>query len=91
MPPVEALVCGCIPVLRPSVGIAAVYAKDEINSIHWGSEPEKLAYRLSRLLDNPGELRAMRLATQESIEAFNPHGYGLRLLAAGKLTGNVSV
>jgi glycosyltransferase involved in cell wall biosynthesis len=82
MPPIEALACGCIPVLHPDVGAAELYARDGENSIHLKGNAEDIAHRIATVLDSPDALQAMRAAAPKSIEPFNPHGYGRRLLEA---------
>lgn len=86
MPPVEALACGCIPVLHPDVGAAEMYAHDGENSLYLSEVPEEDARRIMHVLDNPETLGAMRMAAPDSVEAFAPSRYGLRVLeAAGVL------
>lgn len=86
MPPIEASVCGCIPVLRPLVGAAEVYAVDGENSIYLNGNEMEIARRLADALDTPGVLAAMRVAAREAVRPFDPNGYGARLLrAAGVL------
>ena len=83
MPPVEAMACGCIPVLRPGVGVADLYARDGDNSVAWQGDSDALAQRVAALLNDCQGLPPMRRAAAMSIDAFNPEGYGLRLLEAG--------
>jgi glycosyltransferase involved in cell wall biosynthesis len=85
MPPVEALACGCIPILRPDVGAAELYARDGFNSIFLNRSPGDLARRISSVLDNPDVLPFMRVNAPNSITPFNPEGYGQRLLEAAGL------
>lgn len=86
MPPIEALACGSIPVLRPGVGAAEVYAVDGKNSIYLNGNATDVARRLANVLDTPGILVAMREAAQDAVLPFDPNGYGERLLrAAGVL------
>jgi hypothetical protein len=86
MPPVEALACGCIPILRPDVGAAELYARDGFNSIYLNGSADDLARRIAYVLDSPDILTSMRVNAPDSITPFNPEGYGLRLLqAAGVL------
>ena len=82
MPPIEALACGCIPVLRPGVGAAEMYARDSENSIFIEWNAEETASRMAAVLDDPAKLRAMRITGAESITPFDPVGYGHRILAA---------
>ena len=82
MPPIEALACGCLPVLRPEVGAAEMYARDGENSVHINGDPTAIAQKMAGILDSPETLKAMRTAAPESVEPFNPDGYGQRLLEA---------
>lgn len=82
MPPVEALACGCIPVLHPQVGAAEQYAREGVNSVFLGGEPAGVAQRISDILDRPEALESMRTAGPQSILPFDPEGYGHRLLEA---------
>ena len=82
MPPIEALACGCIPVLNPDVGAAELYARDGQNVIFLDEDAATVAGRLAGALNDPSALQAMRLAGSASIEAFNPDRYGQRLLEA---------
>lgn len=94
MPPVEALACGCVPILHPGVGAAEVYARDGENSIFLERNPDGYTFvkktdvsqRIAKILDDSERLLAMRRCASESVEPFNPEGYGQRLLeAAGAL------
>jgi hypothetical protein len=86
MPPIEALACGCIPVLHPEVGAAELYSRDGENSFHLGGQTGDIASRIAATLDDQETLMSMRSSAPRSIEQFNPEGYGLRILqAAGVL------
>jgi len=82
MPPIEALACGCIPVLRPDVGAAELYAKDGENSLFMNNDLAALVKRLASVLDSPERLRTMRKAAPASILKFDPNTYGPRILMA---------
>ncbi len=82
MPPIEGLACGCIPVLRPEVGAAELYAQDGENAIFMNADPSALASRLSRVLDDEERIQAMRRAAPASLLAFDPNTYGPRILKA---------
>lgn len=82
MPPVEALACGCIPVLHPNVGAAEMYARDMENSIYLSADPEESARRIRDVLDNPETLLSMRAAAPKTIAPFDPSRYGHRILEA---------
>ncbi len=82
MPPIEALACGCIPVLHSEVGAAELYARNGENSIYMNGNVMDLAGRIASILDSPQILRAMRVAAPESVQPFDPNGYGQRLLRA---------
>lgn len=82
MPPIEALACGCIPILHPDVGAAELYARDGENSIYLNGNSRDIALRIGSTLDSPETLRPMRVAAPESIVVFDPNGYGQRLLEA---------
>lgn len=86
MPPVEALACGCLPVLHPNVGAAEMYARDGENCIYLTENPEEVARRICTLLDTPEMLYSLRAAASDSIVAFDPSRYGHRVFeAAGVL------
>ena len=82
MPPIEALACGCIPVLHPRVGAAELYARDGENSVHLSEDPQSTASRIAGILDNAETLITMRKHAPQSINEFDPLGYGERILAA---------
>ena len=82
MPPIEAMACGCVPVLNPDVGAAELYARDDYNAVFLNGTADETAFRLASLLDKPESLKAMGANAVGSIDAFNPDGYGCRLLAA---------
>jgi len=86
MPPIEALSCGCIPVLRPEVGAAELYAKDGENTIFMDNDLAALAGRLSDVLNDDELLHTMRRATITSVLAFDPTTYGPRMLKAAGVT-----
>ena len=90
IPPIEAIACGCLPILHSGVGAADLYVRDGENSLVIEPDLDKTAMKVAALLDNPAKLDHMRLNARESIEQFNPDGYGLRLLeAAGIKVGGV--
>lgn len=82
MPPIEALSCGCIPVLDPNVGAADLYAVDGINSLHIDASADIVANKMASALDNNDHLIAMRNSAPLAIRDFNPNGYGTRILKA---------
>lgn len=82
MPPIEALACRCIPVLRPKVGAAELYAKDGENAIYWNEDTAILSQRLATLLEQSDQLESMRQAATDSLSAFDPNTYGPRILMA---------
>ena len=80
MPPVEGLACGCIPVLRPNVGAANMYAKDGDNCLFLAEDALISATKIQKLLDDPERLPPMRKSASLSAEPFDPDQYGQRLL-----------
>lgn len=80
VPPIEALACGCIPILNPDVGAAEMYAKDGENTVYLTGSPTEIAKRIADVLDDAVVMRSMRGAAAQSIDAFDPNGYGARLL-----------
>ena len=82
LPPIEALACGCIPILYPRIGATDLYARDGENSIFIDDDLENTAARISKLLDDQNRLESMRNLSSKRLEPFNPEGYGIRLLSA---------
>ena len=82
MPPIEAMACGCIPVLYSDVGASELYASDGENAIFIQDDIDKTAKRIVRMLDDCERLESMRAAAYRAIEPFSPYGYGIRLLSA---------
>ena len=82
MPPIEALACGCIPILYSGIGAADLYARDGETAVIIDADLETTAKRVARLLDDHEKMEAMRRSAQKVLSPFNPEGYGLRLLTA---------
>jgi len=82
MPPIEAMACGSVPILRSAVGAAEMYARDGTNSIFWEDDLDSLGRRVLSVMNNKDKLKKMQRATQHSLAKFNPRGYGGRLMAA---------
>jgi len=82
LPPIEAIACGCIPILFPGVGAADLYARDGETALFIGEDLKETAGRIARLLDDDEKLRHMRILARKGLKLFNPYGYGLRLLNA---------
>lgn len=82
MPPIEALACGCIPVLKMGVGATELYARDGENVIALNGDVDQTAHRMAAVLDDPKALASMRVAAVVSLAPFSPEGYGQRLLEA---------
>jgi glycosyltransferase involved in cell wall biosynthesis len=80
MPPLEAMACGCIPILRAGVGAADTYANSE-NAVLLSPDIVTDAEVIVNLLNNPSMATKMRAKTREALLPFNPSGYGVRLLA----------
>jgi glycosyltransferase involved in cell wall biosynthesis len=80
IPPIEALASGSIPILRPEVGAAEMYARDGKNSIFIGGGLEDVAERVAAVLEDSETMTAMQANGYESIEQFNPNGYGVKIL-----------
>lgn len=88
MPPIEGMASGCIPVLYPNVGAAELYAKHQINCIHLNGCTINTAEDLAVLLNNSSLIKTMRRNAVNAITAFNPNGYGIRLLKAADMLEN---
>lgn len=90
VPPIEAMACGCVPILRTDVGAAPAFARDTINAVGIDANPDQIASRIAGLLDDEERLGTMRKSGYGSLEAFNPVGYAERFFGAAeiKLTGN---
>lgn len=80
IPPIEALASGCIPILRPEVGAAELYARNGENSVYIEGSDEEVAKHIVTVLNDDLTLATMRENGYKSIEQFNPNGYGLRIL-----------
>ena len=80
MPPVEALSCGCIPILRPNVGAASMYSINNFNSIHLTNDPINDSKKIANILNNSGELLRLRQNTKPQLDKFNPENYGNKIL-----------
>lgn len=88
MPPIEGMACGCIPIVHAGVGGAELYARDGENAILIGQEVEQTARKIADLLEEEDQLDSFRRAAVNSLEPFNPNGYGVRLLkTAGVISG----
>tara|TARA_B100000029_G_scaffold455639_1_gene483042 strand:- start:29 stop:592 length:564 start_codon:yes stop_codon:yes gene_type:complete len=85
MPPVEALACGTVPILRHDVGAATMYARNDSNAIFWHKDNDLLSTRIISILQDSKRLKNMQLETQNSLERFNPRGYGRRIMKAAGL------
>jgi glycosyltransferase involved in cell wall biosynthesis len=80
MPPVESLSCGCIPILRPNVGAADMYAINEFNSVHLNNDYKFAAKKVISILENNEKLVNLRKNTVKNLEQFNPNNYGNKIL-----------
>ena len=87
MPPMEAMACGCIPILKAGVGAADTYASRE-NAVLLGPEVMTDAESIVDLLNHPPATARMRANVQEALRPFSPTGYGVRLLAGMFEAGN---
>jgi len=82
MPPVEALACGCIPILNHKVGAADMYAKNNFNSIHLTYNISLDASNILSKLNNNKELIKLRKNSIKNINQFDPKNYGMKILNA---------
>ena len=80
MPPVEGLACGCVPILRPNVGAADMYAVDNFNSIYLTDNINDDAYKIVNILKNKEKIYELRSNSSKNIDQFNPENYGQRIL-----------
>ena len=80
MPPVEALACGCIPILRKNTGAASMYSINNFNSIHLTNNKILNAHRIIQKLDNYNELKRLRENANKNISQFDPIDYGNKIL-----------
>lgn len=80
MPPLEAMACGCIPILNAGVGAADTYASRE-NAIVLEADFASNVQGIVDLLSSPSAAMKLRANTREALSPFDPEGYGLRLLA----------
>jgi glycosyltransferase involved in cell wall biosynthesis len=80
MPPLEAMACGCIPILSPGVGAADTYASHE-NAILLSSDAATNAEVIVHLLSQPSVVAKKRANAEKALRPFAPSGYGMRLLA----------
>ena len=80
MPPVEALACGCIPVLRKNTGAASMYSINNFNSLHLKNNKILDSNIIIKKLNNFNELKRLRKNAGKNIEHFNPSNYGFKIL-----------
>ena len=80
MPPVEGLACGCVPILRPNIGAADMYAVDNFNSIYLTDNINDDAYKIVNILKNKEKIYELRNNSSKNIDQFNPENYGQRIL-----------
>ena len=82
MPPVEAMACGCLPILWPGVGASDLYAEDNRTAVLIDQNIDVTARKIVVLLDDMNRLKQMQTDAYRAIEPFSPHGYGMRILKA---------
>ena len=80
MPPVEALACGCIPILNPTTGAADMYSVNNFNSIHLTYNSKIDAQTINSKLENTEEIYNLRRNSSKNINQFQPKDYGLKIL-----------
>ena len=80
MPPVEAMACGCIPILNPKTGAASMYSKNNFNSIHLTYNTLFDAKNVLDNLQNKNKLLKLRKNSNTKINQFNPDNYGIKIL-----------
>ena len=89
MPPMEAMACGCIPILKAGVGAADTYASHE-NAVLLGENIAVNAEMIADLLDHPSAAEKMRAKAKEALLPFSPSGCGVALLAGMAEVGDSS-
>lgn len=82
MPPVEAMACGCVPILNAHVGASDLYASDYHTTILIDPDTDQTAKKIIGILDDEDTLKKIRMEAFRAIEPFTPNGYGIRLLKA---------
>ena len=82
MPPIEAMACGCLPILNPGVGASDLFAKDNHTAVLIDKDINVTARKIVGLLDDRSRLKEMQKEAYDAIEPFSPYGYGLRMLKA---------
>ena len=80
MPPVEALACGCIPILNPNTGAADMYSVNNFNSIYLTYDLKLDAKIIHSKLENLEEIYKLRRNSSKNINQFQPKNYGLKIL-----------
>jgi glycosyltransferase involved in cell wall biosynthesis len=80
MPPVEALACGCIPVLKKNTGAASMYSINNFNSLHLTNNKILDTNIIIQKLNNFNELKRLRKNACKNIDQFNPSNYGNKIL-----------
>lgn len=80
MPPVEALACGCIPILNPNTGDADMYSVNNFNSIHLTYDLKIDAETIHSKLENIEDIYNLRRNSSKNINQFQPQDYGLKIL-----------
>lgn len=80
MPPVEGLACGCVPILRPNIGAADMYAIDEFNSIHLTGNINDDVYKIVNILKNKEKIYELKSNSSKNIDQFNFKNYGKKII-----------
>jgi len=82
MPPVEAMACGCIPIVQAGVGASDLYAQDGETALLIDPDIDRTAARIAGVLDHEADLNRIRESAYRVLDPFDPNGYGARLLEA---------
>ena len=80
MPPVEALACGCVPILNPKTGAASMYSKNNFNSIHLTYNTLFDVKNVLDKLENKNKLLQLRKNSNINLDQFNPDNYGIKII-----------
>ena len=82
MPPIEAMACGCLPILNAGVGASDLYAQDNRTALFIDPDIHETAKKIVVLLDDMDRMSEMQQEAYHAIKPFSPHGYGMRILKA---------
>lgn len=80
MPPVEGLACGCVPILRPNVGAADMYAVDDFNCIYLTDNINDDVCKIVNILKNKEKIYELKSNSPKNIDQFNFKNYGKKII-----------